>query len=65
MKAALILAGALIPGPIPAYEVEGNSIVFTEAEIRACVDEGGCRLITRAWLQERLKEAMQACKGNI
>ena len=40
VKLALILAGALIPGPIPAYEVQGNSIIFTDAEIRVCIQEG-------------------------
>ena len=65
-RIALFLAGALAVGPTPAFEVQGNAIVFTEAEMRACVEEGGCRLITRAWFEHHVQLAVTAaCKGSI
>ena len=64
MKLALILAGALIPGPMVAYQVEGNTITVTQEEMQHCAAEGGCRLVTRAWLEDRVKQAAAAlCRG--
>lgn len=65
MKLALILAGALIPGPIPAYEVQGNTIIVTQEEMQHCAAEGGCRLVTRAWLEDRVKQAAAALCRSI
>ena len=60
----LLLAGALIPGPMVAYQVEGNTITVTAEEMQHCVNEGGCRLVTEAWLEDRVKQAAAAlCRG--
>lgn len=65
-RLALFLAGALIPGPMLAYEIEGNSIILTDAEVRQCVEQGGCRLITKAWLAGLVQAVKdQGCRGSI
>lgn len=62
--AALILAGALIPGPIPAYEVQGNTITVTAEEMQHCAAEGGCRLVTKDWLDAQVRRsAERLCRG--
>lgn len=68
MKTALILAGALIPGPLLGYEVKGNTMIFTDAEMQQCAIEGGCQPVSYKWFQQRMEEAKNAgrqdCKGG-
>lgn len=61
---ALFLAGALMVGPLPAYEVKGNTMIFSEAEMRACAAEGGCHPVSYTWFKARLDEAREAGKES-
>lgn len=47
MKLALLLAGALISGPIPAWEQTGNNIMLSQTEADGCAREGGCVVMSK------------------
>lgn len=49
MKRALVLMALLV---LPAWGAQ-----LTDEELAHCAEQGGCALVTRVWLMERLKEA--------
>lgn len=73
MKLALLLAGALIPGPIPAIEQIGDTIKLTAAEMVRCAVAGPCLVIPQGDLEADLAKWMkrafdagrsEACRGT-
>jgi hypothetical protein len=49
MRIAALLIFACVscsPVPIQAFEIKGNTITLTDAELAGCVAEGGCSLIS-------------------
>ena len=52
---ALILALWMLP----AY-----GAMVTDEEMAHCVAEGGCALVTKLWLQQRLEEAREEGRKN-
>lgn len=62
----LLLAGALMSAPVAALDVR-----MTDEERAACDAEGGCALVTREWVRQRVEAAFAAgatagaaaCKG--
>ncbi len=71
MKLAMFLAGALIAAPLSALEWQGNSLVFTDAEMQRCHAEGGCIAATMQQLEQAMqqvrdrtaKEALIGCRN--
>lgn len=43
-----------------AYEIQGNTLVLTAAEVAACKNEGGCLLVSLT----RLGEEVQIARGH-
>jgi len=49
MRLAQLLIFACVscaPVPLSAFEIKGNTIVLTDAELAGCISEGGCSLIS-------------------
>ena len=55
----VLLAGLLMVGPAPAYQVEGNVFTLTDQEMAQCRAEGGCVLYSREGLREEMADAYQ------
>ena len=51
----LLLAGALMAAPVAALDVR-----MTDDERTACEAEGGCALVTREWMRQRVESAYMA-----
>jgi hypothetical protein len=60
-RIALVLAGALASGPMPALEVNGQTIRYTEREVamlRSICQGGGCTIFHLDGLTARIAELM-------
>ena len=55
---ALFLSGALIAGPLPAQELQGNTIVLTAEQAAHC-RAVGCHIIPQDMLQQGLEKLMR------
>lgn len=54
------VVGFLALLPAQAIQEVGNTLVFSEDEMRTCNEEGGCLIITAKRLEDMLKKA--GCK---
>jgi len=55
MRLAQLLIFACVscsPVPVAAFEIRGNTIVLTDAELAGCIAQGGCSLISEKLRQE-------------
>ena len=55
---ALFLAGGLIAGPVPAQELQGNTIVLTAEQAAHC-RAVGCHILPADQLQAGLEQVMR------
>lgn len=53
---------ALVSAPVNALQVEGNKLVLSADEARACAEQGGCALLTRALFEREVVKAFEAGK---
>ena len=54
-RLALILLSCLTL-PAPAFEVDGRTVTFTDADIQACQEGGGCVFVSRKALLEMIEK---------
>ena len=59
LRLIVLLAGLLMVGPAPAYQVEGPVFTLTDQEMAQCRAEGGCVLYSREGLREEMADAYQ------
>lgn len=59
---ALIAAVSLATAPVNAVQVEGNKLILAPDEVRACAEQGGCALVTRAQMEGALQKAFETGK---
>lgn len=50
--AVTLLAGCLIVGPVPAFQIG-----LTPQERSDCDSEGGCMLVSKAWIEQQKAQA--------
>ena len=55
-RLALILLSCLTL-PAPAFEVDGRTVTFTDADIQACQEGGGCVFVSRKALVEMIEKS--------
>jgi len=57
---AYLLGLAISAAPVQAFQVEGNTITLDDREVQACIDGGGCQMVTKAALAAALRQAIEA-----
>ena len=64
MKKTLLFLSvlALATAPVNALQVDGNKLVLSADEARACAEQGGCALLTRAQFEREVVKAFEAGK---
>lgn len=67
MKAAVLVV--LTTTVLASAEPQESHIVLTPDDAQRCAAEGGCGVVTRAWLEQQLRRAYEAgavaCQNSI
>lgn len=58
--ALILISAVLLQAPAQGIEIQGNTITLSDAEKKMREDEGGCGVITAAYLRSALEQAYKA-----
>ena len=63
MKRLALILLAFLTLPAPAFEVDGRTVTFTDADIQACQEGGGCVFVSRKALLDMIEKSRSAASS--